>query len=236
MNIIITGASKGIGASLARNFGYTGDNQLFLISRDEQSLNCLKDEIILRNQGAKVELYNMDLTVQANINNLFASISKKVKFIDILINNAGILQNKGFEDFSVNEIEAVFQVNYMVPAVLIHKFLPLLSASEGAHVLNVGSMGGVQGSVKFPGLSHYSASKGALAVLTECLAEEYKTSRISFNCLALGSVQTEMLEKAFPGYQAPVSSEEMADFIADFATNAPKFIKGKIIPVSSSTP
>ena len=236
MNIIVTGASRGLGASLALKFGLTGNNRLFLVSRDEASLNSLKEEIISQNKETNVEVYNMDLTLQANIDNLVASVSGKVKSIDILINNAGSLQNKGFEDFDISEAEAIFRINYMAPALLIQKMLPLFLSAKRAHIVNIGSMGGVQGSVKFPGLSHYSASKGALAVLTECLAEEYRSAGISFNCLALGSVQTEMLEEAFPGYKAPVSSAEMADFIVNFATNAHKFINGKIIQVTTSTP
>jgi len=85
-------------------------------------------------------------------------------------------------------------------------------------------------------MSLYSASKGALAILTESLAEELKEQNIRVNALALGAVQTEMLEEAFPGYQAAVTAEEMADFITDFALKAHSYINGKIIPVSLSTP
>ena len=90
--------------------------------------------------------------------------------------------------------------------------------------------------MKFPGLAAYSSSKGAVLTLTELLAEEYKEQQISFNALALGAVQTEMLEEAFPGYKAPVSAKEMADYIFNFAVTGNKFFNGKIIQVSSSTP
>jgi NAD(P)-dependent dehydrogenase (short-subunit alcohol dehydrogenase family) len=105
-----------------------------------------------------------------------------------------------------------------------------------AHIINISSMGGVQGSIKFPGLSSYSSAKAALGVLTECLAEEFKESNIRFNTLALGSVQTEMLEAAFPGYTAPLKPMEMAIFIKDFAERGGNFFNGKILPVSLSTP
>jgi len=90
--------------------------------------------------------------------------------------------------------------------------------------------------MKFPGLAAYSSSKGALLTLTEMLAEEYKEQGISFNALALGAVQTEMLEEAFPGYKAPVSAVEMANYIYNFALTGNKFYNGKILQVSSSTP
>ncbi len=97
-------------------------------------------------------------------------------------------------------------------------------------------MGGVQGSEKFQGLSLYSASKAALAVFTECLAEELKTHNVKANALALGAVQTEMLSHAFPTYKAPLQASEMADYIADFALNGHQYYNGKILPVSLSTP
>ena len=105
-----------------------------------------------------------------------------------------------------------------------------------SHILTISSMGGLQGSAKFSGLSLYSASKGALAVLTECLAEELSEQEIKCNCLALGAVQTEMLSKAFPGYTAPLNPEEMAEFIVEFALHGHRYFNGKILPVSLTTP
>ena len=107
---------------------------------------------------------------------------------------------------------------------------------KGAHVLGISSMGGVQGSAKFPGLSAYSSSKGALITLFELLAEEYKTREVCFNSLALGAVQTEMLEAAFPGLKAPVSAKQMGAYVADFVQHGHQYYNGKVLPVSSSTP
>jgi NAD(P)-dependent dehydrogenase (short-subunit alcohol dehydrogenase family) len=107
---------------------------------------------------------------------------------------------------------------------------------SGSHIVNISSMGGFQGSSKYKGLSYYSASKSALACLTECLANEFSEYGISVNCLALGSVKTEMLDKAFPGYKAPVDAKEMAEFISDFALTGHKFFNGKILPVAVTNP
>jgi NAD(P)-dependent dehydrogenase (short-subunit alcohol dehydrogenase family) len=112
----------------------------------------------------------------------------------------------------------------------------MLDVHEKTHIVNISSIGGFQGSVKFPGLSAYSSSKAALVCLTECLAEEFKDKNIAFNCLALGAVQTDMLNEAFPGYKAPVSASSMASFVTDFVLKAHHFMNGKIIPVSLSTP
>jgi NAD(P)-dependent dehydrogenase (short-subunit alcohol dehydrogenase family) len=103
-------------------------------------------------------------------------------------------------------------------------------------VVSISSIGGIQGSVKFAGLSAYSSSKGALITLSELLAEEYKEKGIAFNVLAIGAVNTEMLQEAFPGYMAPISAVEMADYIFNFALTANQYQNGKVIQVSSSTP
>ena len=155
---------------------------------------------------------------------------------DIIINNAGYLLNKPFADHSNTEIENIYKVNVFSPITIMQKTFPLLDSQKKCHVVNIGSMGGVQGSVKFPGLSIYSSSKAALANITECLAEEYKDKNIYINCLALGSVQTKMLEEAFPGYVAQVSAIEMAKYIYNFSIQDPMYMNGKILPLSIATP
>ena len=161
-------------------------------------------------------------------------LEKEFSSIDILINNAGLLINKPFTDLTTTDFIASYQVNVFGPAALIRTVLPFMKKT--GHVVNISSMGGIQGSVKFPGLSAYSSSKGAILTLTELLAEEYKETGPAFNALALGSVQTEMLEEAFPGLKAAVSAEEMAAYIMEFAINGNKYFNGKILQVSNSTP
>ena len=145
-----------------------------------------------------------------------------------------MLINKPVKDLNPNDFGSIFKTNLKAPFFLIQSILPYFN--KPAHIVNISSMGGFQGSAKFPGLSLYSASKGALAILSECLAEELKDNGISVNCLCLGAVQTEMFNAAFPGYNTPVKPESMAEFIANFSLNAHKFINGKIIPVSVTTP
>jgi 3-oxoacyl-[acyl-carrier protein] reductase len=155
---------------------------------------------------------------------------------DVIINNAGYLLNKPFSETSSFDIETIYKVNVFAPITILQSAFHFLDEQRRCHVVNIGSMGGVQGSVKFPGLSIYSSSKAALANLSECLAEEYKGNNVFINCLALGSVQTDMLENAFPGYVAQVSAKEMADYVVQFSMQDPIYMNGKIISVSSSTP
>ncbi|MCG8699568.1 MAG: SDR family NAD(P)-dependent oxidoreductase [Bacteroidales bacterium] len=233
MNIVLTGASKGIGAALAKQFALLPGVNLFLVSRNEERLTILKQN--LQSTGCNVHIIPFDLNQPLHtIKNIDHQIS--CKHIDVLVNNAGFLVNKSFESISAEEIETSIKTNFSAPAELIKVLLPKMGGDTPSHVVNISSMGGFQGSSKFPGLSYYSATKAAIASLTECLAAEYAGKNMFFNCLALGAVQTEMLGKAFPGYQAPLTSEEMAQYIFEFSINGYKFFNGKIIPVALTDP
>ena len=179
-------------------------------------------------------MVSTDLSSPESIKNAVDFINDKFSSVDILINNAGQLINKPFNKTSFTDFESVYKVNVFGVAELIR--LLLKSFNSPAHIINISSIGGIAGSSKFSGLSAYSSSKGALNILTEMLYEEFKESDIKINTLALGAVQTEMLNNAFPGYKAPLSAKEMAEFILEFSLNGFKFFNGKIIPVSISNP
>ncbi len=233
MNIIITGASKGIGFELCQKFINAGNHNIFAISRSE---NPFKKKVSSTDINSKHSFtyFKLDITNTNFKEILLPEIVEKFKYIDIIINNAGLLINKPFTEMSDDDFDSIFDLNVKSVFRLIRDLLP--NIKSGAHIVNISSMGGYQGSSKFPGLSLYSASKGALSILTECLAEELKSKNISVNALALGAVQTEMLSTAFPNYKAPLCAEEMAEFIYDFAINGNKYFNGKILPLSISTP
>jgi len=225
-DIIITGAGKGIGFELVKLFIGLENYRVVGLSRNIDQLNGLKSTNLI---SVSVDLASSGAT---------ESIRKLIDLHDlkpgILINNAGLLINKPMKQMQPEDFDNVFTTNVKAPFFFIQQLLPYFAPN--AHIVNIGSMGGVQGSAKFSGLSLYSASKGALAVLTECLAEELKGTGIAVNCLALGAAQTEMLGQAFPGYKAPVTANEMAEFIAEFALSGHRYFNGKILPVSLSTP
>lgn len=234
MNIIVTGASRGVGNALVREFAKDPVNHIVAIARDKPALIELQKECLNYLPQAHVYPIGYDLTYGAFPIRLLPEIESTIGRADILINNAGLLIQKPFPDFTPDDLDRIFDVNFKSVVLLIQALLPFMN--PGAHIVNIGSMGGVQGSVKFSSMSLYSASKGALAILTECLAEELRPVGVSVNMLALGAVDTEMLQKAFPGYKAPVSPAEMATFIAAFARTGHHFMNGKIIPLSLSTP
>lgn len=237
MVIIITGASRGIGFETARYFARLDNTEIFALSRNQAGLGQLASECAGLNKSSQVHplVFDLDL-ITREPDSLIKRLPSNLKHVDILINNAGALINKPFLETNLDEIQRLFNVNCFAPALLIKHLMPYLGGKSVSHVVNISSMGGFQGSMKFPGLAYYSASKAALACLTECLSEEFKDSKMIFNCLALGSVQTEMLEEAFPGYKAPLQPSEMAEFIGHFALTAHKQMRGKIIPVSLSNP
>jgi len=160
----------------------------------------------------------------------------KIDHIDILVHNAGYLLNKPFEQLSGEEWEYTYKVNVIGVAMLTRELLSRMGGKQSTHIVMISSIGGVNGSLKFPGLSAYSSSKGAMAVLSEMLAEEFKEKNVRVNCLALGSVQTEMLEKAFPNFRSGMSSREISGFIYTFCVDGWRYFNGKILPVSTSNP
>ncbi|CAM1344450.1 SDR family NAD(P)-dependent oxidoreductase [Tenacibaculum amylolyticum] len=224
-NIVITGTSRGIGFQLAQQFAKAG-HKVIALSRNSEPLVAVNNE--------NITAISIDLTEESDLAKAGKIISESFKQVDILIHNAGLLVNKPFQQLTSEDFQKVYQVNVFAVATLTQNLLPLMKA--GSHVITVSSMGGIQGSMKFPGLAAYSSAKGAVITLSELLAEEYKEQQIAFNVLALGAVQTEMLEEAFPGYKAPLTANEMADYIYNFALTGHKFYNGKVLQVSSSTP
>ena len=221
-NIWITGASRGIGYSTAQLFLEMG-HRVVILTRNTQAVEGLS------------ALYPETLYI-CTTDLLALEKSEYPDFpVDILINNAGALVNRPFSEITKEDLMKVYGTNVFGPIQLIqnlmHKF------SSDAHIVNISSVGGVTGSVKFPGLSAYSSSKGAMTILTECLQAEFGDSTSwSFNCLALGAVQTEMLEEAFPGYVAPIDAAAMAAYICGFALNNHLVMRGRVVEVAMSTP
>ena len=222
--IIITGTSRGIGLELALQFANAG-HQVLALSRTIPKR-------LLGNEN--ISCLSVDLSIEDDLDQVKDFISSSWATVDLLIHNAGSLLLKPFAETTAQEFENIYKVNVFGVANLTRIVLPYLQ--KGSHVVTISSMGGIQGSMKFAGLSAYSSSKGAVITLSELLAEEYKEKGIAFNVLALGAVNTEMLQEAFPGYEAPLSAAAMADYIFDFALTGNKYYNGKVLQVSSSTP
>lgn len=223
-HIIITGTSRGIGFQLAQLFADSG-HKVLALSRNPRP--------ILDLNHANIATFACDLSSKDDYDKVVEFIEDWPQ-VDVLVHNAGALLNKPFMETTTEAFKAIYQVNVFAVAELTRCVLPKMS--EEGHVVTISSMGGIQGSMKFPGLSAYSSSKAAVITLTELWAEEFKQNGPSFNALAIGAVQTEMLAEAFPGYKAPLTAVQMANYIKHFALNGNQFYNGKVLQVSSSTP
>ena len=234
MNVVITGASSGVGFESVLELTAIGTHKVVALARSEDKLSKLQEIALALNPDCFLYSAKFDIVHDDYETGLIPFIKDRMGSVDVLINNAGSLINKPFMEISQLDFAEMLQNNLLGHVKMIQNIVPLMS--PGSHIVNIGSMGGFQGSEKFPGLAAYSASKAALHILTECLSMELADREISVNCLALGSAQTEMLEKAFPDYQSPVMAFEMGKYIADFALNGHKFFNGKIIPVAHNKP
>lgn len=224
-NIIVTGTSRGIGLELVK-YLTKEDHRVLALSRNDKPVQALKND--------NVYTFPCDITSREDLGKVADYVSQNWEKVDVLIHNAGAIVNKPFGEISMEEFERVYKINVFGVAALTQEIIPFMD--NNGHVVTVSSMGGVQGSMKFPGLAAYSSSKGAVITLSELLAEEFKENGPAFNVLALGAVQTEMLEEAFPGYKAPTTPSEMAEYIGSFSLTGNKFYNGKLLQVSNSTP
>jgi len=231
MNIIVNGGTRGIGKETALFLAKKEDNTVLVTGRNEDALKQLESV----STAGRIITYPLDISEFDELETAFVrAVSSRLGTVDVLINSAGLLFSKNFTTFTSGEVRKMMETNFFGPASVIRALLPMMK--KGSHIINITSMGGFQGSPKYRGLSYYSASKAALSCLSECLAEEFREDGIIVNCLALGSVQTEMLEEAFPGYKAPVKANEMAELIGEFAIRGSMFFNGKVIPVAFSNP
>jgi NAD(P)-dependent dehydrogenase (short-subunit alcohol dehydrogenase family) len=223
-NVVITGTSRGIGYEMALHFASSGHNVLALSRKTPKTLI----------ENPNITCLSVDVSNETDLDKVRDFIESTWKKVDILLHNAGALILKPFSETTRKDFERIYNVNVFGVANLTQVCLPHLQ--KGSHVVTISSMGGIQGSMKFSGLAAYSSSKGAVITLSELLAEEYKNQGISFNVLALGAVNTEMLQEAFPGYNASISAKEMAQYIFNFALTGNQFYNGKVLQVSASTP
>jgi len=228
---LVTGASSGIGRATAIELSRNTDTIVVALARNVDALEKLRAE----SEGRIMPLtFDLSQQVPTALSEQLRTLG--IPYLNGIVHNAGKLVNRPFEEFSVEELRSCYEVNVFAPFQMTQALLPMLSTGRISHIVNIGSVGGIQGSVKFPGLSAYSSSKGALSILTECLALELEPKRIRVNCLALGAVQTEMLANAFPGYQAPLTAQSMGQFVSWFLMNGHQYFNGKILPVALSTP
>jgi len=235
MNVVITGASSGIGYQTAYRFAVEHGAKVVAIARRGNRLSELRESVLREDCSGEIIPIELDLE-RIEKADLYNMVYNKVDSVDILINNAAKLFSKPFLEISTDDLKSMYGVNVFSIYMVIQALFPLMEKGKWKHIVNITSIGGLGGTQKFSGLSGYSSSKGAVTILTECLAEEMREMGFKVNGLAFGAVQTEMLSKAFPGYVAPVTDVEISKFLMDFSMKGHQFFNGKVLPVSSTNP
>ena len=173
MNILVTGASKGIGNAIAKELEKSGN--LYVTGRNEEALReCICKDYCVCDLANDIEI--------------LAEFIEKNK-IDILINNAGEYIYGALETMSTNDIQRIYQTNLISPAYLISKAIPAMKNNKWGRIINIGSISGVMGEAY---ASLYSSSKAGLIGLTKAMSLELAEYNITVNTINPGWVETEL--------------------------------------------
>ena len=186
--VIITGASRGIGRSMAELFANKGYNVLINFNHSEKKALYLYNK--LRNKGLSVKIFKADVSKRNEVELMMKFCVEKFGGLDVLINNAGISQEKIFTDITDEDLDEILNVNFKSVFYCSQSALKYMLPNKRGKIVNISSIWGIVGASCEV---HYSASKAAIIGLTKALAKELGPSNIQVNCIAPGVIQTDML-------------------------------------------
>lgn len=224
--VLITGGGSGIGAACAAEFHRRG-RRVVIVGR---TVVRLRETARALGSADRVLALAGDAGDEAFARRAFSAARKRFGSVDVLVNNAAHLVKKSFLDTTAAEWDAVMRTNLRGPFLFSRELL----RAPGRIIVNIGSLGGVQGTQKFPGLSAYTTSKCGLTGLTAALAVEARALGVSVFCVAPGAVDTAMLRKAAPGLKAGAAPSDIAKIVADLAGTAGEFLSGAVIPLDTN--
>lgn len=234
--VLITGASGGIGSACVRLFAAEGYKVAIHYNTDKAAADKLKDE--LHGTGCEAVCVWADLRDEAAVNGMFAEIEAQLGEVDVLVNNAGVSQQKLFTDTTLADYDYVFGVNTLGTVNCCRAALPSMIRRKSGRIINISSMWGVSGASCEV---LYSASKAAVIGFTKALAKEVGPSGITVNCIAPGVINTKMNKNLTEEDMAVLSDEtplcrigepeEVAQAVAFLASEKSSFITGQILGV-----
>lgn len=235
--VLITGASRGIGAEIARQFALNGYNVAVNYNKSEQSAELLKQEII--KNGGTAEIFKADVSNYNEVVNMVESIYTTFGFIDILVNNAGIAQQILFTDITPEIWANMLDTNLTSVYNCCNAVLPKMISEHKGNIINIASMWGeTGGSCEV----HYSASKAGVIGLTKALAKEVGLSNIRVNCVSPGVVMTDMMsgftQETLDSLveETPLNklgnSTDIANAVLFLADEKSSFITGQVLGVN----
>jgi len=206
-NVLITGATGGLGECIAFEFAKHGCN-LFLTGTNDKKLEQLLSKI---DSEKKIYCMSANLEKVKDVENLASAAMEAFDNIDILVNCAGIFVVKSLDNTKIEDFNKSFEVNVRAPFLLTQKFMHNMVQNEWGRIVNIGSSSSYSG---FKNTSVYCASKHALLGLTRAIHDEYRTKNIRSFCFSPGSIQTEMGKKVKnQDFDTFIDPEEIAKHI-----------------------
>ncbi len=232
--VLITGASRGIGAACARRFAAAGCQIALNYHRSQEAALALTQE--LRAAGVRTEAFQADVGDPVQVQTMVDNVLDKFCQLDILVCNAGVAKQQLFTDITDRDWHALFRVNVDGTFYCCRAVLPHFIHRKAGRIITLSSMWGVTGGSCEVA---YSASKSAIIGLTKALAKEVGPSGITVNCVAPGVIQTEMngnlsredlenlrLETPLETIGKP---EDVAESVFFLASPAAGFITGQVL-------
>ncbi len=234
--VLVTGASGGIGGACARLFAAEGYKVAIHYNSDKASAESLKNELCAK--GYMSVCVQADLQCENQVNAMVAEVEKNFGEISVLVNNAGVAQQKLFTDTTRQDYDLLFGVNMLGTVNCSRAVLPAMIRNKCGRIINISSMWGVSGASCEV---LYSASKAAVIGFTKALAKEVGPSGITVNCIAPGVINTKMNSHLSEEDIAALSDEtplcrigepeEVADAVLFFASEKTSFITGQTLSV-----
>lgn len=232
--VLITGASRGLGASIAKTFAKNGDNIIINYNKSFDSANLLKKE--LENKyDSKVLLVKADISLENEVKNMFDAIKKEFSKIDILINNAGVAIDSSLEEKSADEFMKVISVNLLGTFLVTKYAINLMNIGS---IINISSTNGID--TGYIESVDYDSSKAGVIALTHDFAK-YLAPQIRVNCVAPGWINTDMNNDLFIdfkknqlkkiGLKRFASCDEIANVVYFLASDEAKYINDAVIRV-----
>ena len=235
--VLITGASRGIGASIARKFAENNYNIIINYNKSKEQAKKLQEE--LEQLGVEVLLIKADVKDENEVKNMIKESINKFKNVDVLINNAGIAIDTLVDDKKIEDIEEIIKTNLIGPFIICREYA---NNMETGNIINITSTNGID--TYYPYSLDYDASKAALISLTHNLAVEY-SKNIRVNAVAPGWVNTEMNKKLDEEYKKNeeekiflkrfAEPEEIASVVYFLASDDARYINNEVIRVDGGT-